>query len=474
MVSFPGNAFASPASSTGPAPLSSNQTWAYGGLKQVHLGRNVGSPLSSEYAYSVNATFGFAVILNETQTPQGAYLVTLSRVMGSDLKVDFCRPSCTRPIATGSIVHRAWEATNASVLLVANGTVTLAGGSDVAALALASSSIQISAGVRESEVYALGGTLQRSDQLAADLEASDQLNLTPPLGLFPLNVTAGETWTANSSFVQIGQYNWSLDNRVTGASVPLKNFSRSGNGSLNATGNLTLSGDDTPTPVRLGGTLYQALNLSVSGGPFVLREGMLLLPRPADLFGAADQAWLPNETGFANATQVNVEIQREVTGAPGHLGLGGSGEVWFARSLNPLFPHAGSPLSPAVSAAPSVSGSNVTYVQGVPESPSQAASDQNCLLTGTTGCPVGSAPVKVRWGVVVLAGASVVVAVLAAALVVGKRRRLPPPVFPNAALYPPGGPAGTRTGAAAAERPVSPEQPPTPSDEEEDPLGHLW
>ncbi len=467
MVSVAGNSLALSSPSSG-AAAGGGTTWAYGGLKELHASGLSGTTGSTEVAYSANGTFGFAVVLTETQESGGVYVVNVSRVMGSILTVHFCRPTCASPVATASILHRSWESLNASVILVTDGTVTTPTG-NVSALALRSSTLELSAGLRDSAVYTVSGTLERSHNLSASLVAHDALSLFPPLGLFPLNITAGETWSSSSNYQQAGAYNWSLSNQVSGAMISpvAKGYARNGSGTFNTSGQVSLRGGDSGQPVDLGGSPYQALNLTVQQGAFLLREGFLLLPRAADLFGATRQAWLSNETGFANATQVNFEVASQLVGA-NHLALAGSGEWWLSRANNPLPPGPASVLSPAVSVSSPSPRPNATYVQGAPESPSQAATQQNCLLTDTN-CPAGSLPFRGAFGTIVLVGAVVLVAVFAAALVVGQRRRLPPPVYPNASLYPPGQNLATTRGAASEKPASSP-----PAAEEEDPLGHLW
>lgn len=459
---------AGPGSGTSGA-VGAGSTWAYGALAQASASGAAPSGSSGSFAYQAKATLGFAVVVNETHPSANVYVLNISRVMGSIVTVTFCRPNCVNPISSAAIAHRAWESVNSSSTLLTNGSV-LEGTTTVPALALERSTLTLSAGLLESASWFLGAQLQRAHNLTAQLNASDNLSLAPPLGLFPLNATPGENWTSASVFTQTGGFGWSFTNRVYGAVVRMpQNFSLHGGGVFLPTGTVTLLGRDTAAPVVLGGSSFQAVELNVAG-PFALREGWILLPTFADVFGSTNQSWLANQSSFANATQTNFDVGAHLLGS-GHLAIGGSRELWFARSSNPAVSAITSVIGPAVASPSTAPSSNTTYVQGAPESPAQATADQNCLATGV-GCPSGTGPLRGLFGLVVVVGAVAVVACLAAVLVVGQRRRLPPPVFPNAALYPPGTQRGGTPPTAAAPA-ASPKPEPVPS-EEEDPLSHLW
>ena len=441
---------------------SNSTTWAYGALRQVDLSGTATGPLGASYTYSVHATFGFAAVVTETQVAPHTIALNSSRTMGSILSVTFCRPNCVVPLAEGSIDHRAWESLNSSSVLATNGTV-LTGDVSVPALALQSSALALNAGVRETTSFVKAGKLQSSLNLTAGLIGYDNLTLHPGLGLIPLNVTPGEAWSSTSGYAQAGHYAWSLSDIVEGLLGVPHAYERSGNGSFSHAGNVTLHGADSGSSVDLGGSSYRAVNLSVSAGPFTLREGWILLPTNADAFGSSSQAWLPNQTGFANSTQASVDVAASLAGG-GHLPFGGSGEWWFTRSLNPAASISLGSLAPSV--APT---NNATYVQGSPESPAQATAQQSCLSAGT-GCPSGSLAPRGLLGLLLIGAAVAVIAVAASVLAIGQRRKLPPPVFPNAGLYPPGGPAAPVTQPA----PTTPKPPTPPQQDEDDPLGNLW
>ncbi len=471
MVSVSGAAQASAAPpSSAPAPSAASSEWAYGALKHVDLLGYFNGPAGANYTFRLHATFGFAGIFNETQIAPGVYELNATRVMGSVLNITICRPDCLAPTATGTIYHHAWESLTASSILYTNGSVQL-NGSSVPALALASSHLHLSAGLVESTSYVAFGVVQVVKQLSANLTASDTLTLAPPLGLVPLNVTPGTSWTSSATFHQAGAYSWSLNESRLGALVNLSpTYTNSGGGSFQSNGTVNLYGAAPGTTVDLAGSTYQAVNFTLAG-PFLLREGWILLPTRADVFGDGNQSWLPNQSSFANSSQANVEVGANLLGAA-HLSFGGSGQWWRSRSSSPSVLSSVSAIGPAVSTvAGGPAGTNATYVQGAPESPAQATADQYCLSTGL-GCTTAPAGLRAFLSALLVAAAVVTVAALVAVLTVNRRRQLPPPVFPNASLYPPG--AASARNVPAARPPTNPPSPPPSSPEEDDPLGHLW
>lgn len=437
--------------SSGPGTL-----WAYGALRSVGW-----SGAAGRYVYNVAETVGFAVILNESPVSGNATTLHTNRTMGVLLSVQYCRPSCAHPTIEATIGFHAWESVDAVLNLATNGSVEV-GTTPVQALALVSSKILVQAGIHEAAKVVDNGTIIRSHNLSVALQAGTTTAFSPALGLIPVNVSPSETWTSVSAFSEVGNASWSVLERLLGGVVPINT---SGNVSLTQVGEVVLDGSTGPT-VRLGGTATDALLLRLDG-PFSLREGFLLVPSGADLFGAARPTWLtalvaPN--GSANASQSAVDVNPAVLSGA-HLGFDGSELVWTSATSNPaptLFQSAGAGLEPAV-VSPAASA-NSTSVQGGPESVGQATTDQNCLAGGV-GCPVAGSP-RGPWGALILLGAVVVVAAVAAVLIVD-RRRIPPPKYPNASLYPP-------AGRSAASPDVGPRPtPPTPPGED-DPLSHLW
>jgi hypothetical protein len=445
------------ASAAPPAPAASGTVWAYGALRTIDVS---GHNLTGGYAYQGSALFGFSAVLNETPTVGNDFSLVIQRTMGVSISIEYCIPNCRAALYSASVSYRAWEATTAVANLTTAANVT-EGSTSVPALGLLGETVNLSAGIRESTLYAAGATVLLSRQLWVNESGAAALSLVPALGLIPLTLSSGAVWNATSAFTASGSYAWAYAFIKSGTTVvggPVR-IANSGGGTVGGSGNLTVLGNLTEgATVVLGGTSYDAINLTVEG-PFVLREGLVLLPAGANLFSGSASAWSSDQYGAATVSGSRLDVSNHLVS--GHLGLAASAAWWRSGTSDPTAEVAGVPTNPAGandSSAP-------TYVQAQPESAQQAQTDQQCLATGV-GCPASS-PGTPRglFGVLVVAG---VVGVAVALVAVGtfSRRRLPPPVYPNASLYPPGtavtgGPGGGPT-------------PPTPPPTEDDPLGHLW
>jgi hypothetical protein len=438
-----------------------NASWAYGTVRTATASGHGGT-----YAYEVSATAGFAVVLNETTTSAGNYSLHAHRTMGLLLSVEYCRPTCTHPTTTATVLYHTWESLTATLGVTSLANVTV-NASPVAAVGLRSSNVSVEAGLHLASSVVVAGVLVNERNLTVGFDSNSSTSFTPALGLVPIAVTPAEEWTASAGVNVTGFASWSLTDAHPVAPVP-STVDRKGGFSLNQTGTVGLSGDDPGSTVHLGGSTYDVLDLSLTEGPFVLREGFLLIPTASDLFGASPPSWLTSnasDTGSVNVSQASIDVSTSRLTTTNHLGFEASGMWWDSATQNPA-PDAvgvtGTGLAPAA-AAPAVV-SNATYLQGSPESVGQATTDQNCLSTGV-GCPSSGSP-RGLFGLLLVAG-GVGVVVVVAALLIAERRRVPPPAYPNAGLYPPGAP--TRPA-------VGPVRPPSraPSPPEDDPLGHLW
>lgn len=441
------------------SPAVASSSWAYGAVRTITV-----TGQSGTYVYDASATAGFAVILNETTVSLGNFSVSVHRTMGVILSVRYCHPTCSSPIDTATVHFHKWEILNATLNLTTAANVT-SGERSFRALGLASSALGVTVGLRLSTVVSVDGVVASTRNLSVNLDANASSTFDPALGLLPLNLSQVTSWTATSGFNETGLAHWSLSDVRVGGTLA-GTVQRSGSLNLNQSGSVTLSGNNSKTTIRLGGTSYDVLNLSVAKGPFDLREGFLLVPSGSDLFGTSVPAWLATNatgTGSANVSQANIDVANSVSGS-GHLGFGGSGLWLRSATSNPAAATgvAGTGLEPAV--VPSATGSNATYLQGAPESLHQATTDQNCLANGV-GCPAASSSRSLLGELLVLGGVGA--AVVIAAAVITTRRRVPPPAYPNASLYPPGPASSAPSGP---NRPVGP--PPAPA--EDDPLGHLW
>jgi hypothetical protein len=454
-----------PASAQEAASSSTSPTWAYGAVKTADFSGSGGTVLDG-YTYSGSATWGFAVIVNETNLSDSNYSLAVTRTMGVLLDVKYCRPDCSHPTATLTVTHHAWEEENVTSTLTIDGSVNESGGA-VPALALTSSQVQLTGQIRESADYTLAGVLNASKSLDVNLTADDSLSFSPSLGLLPLALAPGATWYSESTYTSDGNYAWAIYDQVAymGMIAP---YARTGGGPLSGSGSINLSGSDTNPTVSLGGSSYAQVNYT-EVGPFVLREGFVLIPESVDLFGSG-QPWSANETGNTTITFPTADVSDRGF-ADGHLGFVASGMWWDSLALD--FSSGGlitPPLTPALSGfapAPAASPGGAEFVQGEPESPSQAGGNQACLTSGS-GCPPAASPRGPLGRLIVPILGVGVVAVLVAALVT--RRRLPPPAYPNASLYPPGQASSPIPRAGSI--PSRPPEKPPPA--EEDPLSHLW
>jgi hypothetical protein len=450
---------AAAASPSAAATAAATPVWAYGALDAVHFHGTTGN-----YTYSASATYGLSAILNQTHNAStGEVSLHATRTIGVLLSLTVCAPDCLVPHATANYSYHAWEETQAVANLTTHGVVNESGG-NVPALALQNSSVSLTAGLREFGETVLHSKLLRERLLDVNVSATTSLNLSTPLGIFPLAPTPSAAWNSASSYHLTGLLSSSWYSLVAGSlSVPHSISRPTQTSDLTAAGAIALAGQYASGDMfAYAGASYPALNLTISG-PFALSEGVILIPTSADLFEKASEPWSTDQSGSAVVTTERLDIGG-TKWYHDHLPIVASGfSISSSTSDAVAPPHSavvgGVPV-PAV-AGPAATG-NTTFVQGQPETVGTARSDEACLVADA-GCPSGKGPgLPVR--LLILGGAVAVVGAILAAAVVS-RRRPAPPVYPNAVLYPPGAVGGP----VAAQ---SPAPPPTPA--EDDPLSHLW
>lgn len=450
------------ASASAPAPSSTGATWAYGNIVTVSFhGTSAG-----DTPYTGNATYGYTVLIHQTNLSGTDFQLSVDRTMGASFQVEYCAPTCNSPKYYGALADRLWETDNATVNLTDAGTV-YEGGTAVSAFALISSTTQQAASFTEATSSylptSLGVGVARSQEVHAQVTASTSLTFATPLGLFPANLSSAQEWNSTSAFD--ANANASFAYGVSHAG-PLANWNLSGHGNfpVERSGNVSVVGSFAPSDsVVLGGITYPEVGLVIQG-PFAVREGFILVPTSSDLFaGATAQPWSSNDSGQATAGMTFLDV-RPLAG--GHFGLGASEWVYDSQSLEPTSVIPASPGVTELASGAAPDASPQTIVQGQPESTSQSSATQGCLITGS-GCPSSAAALGPLHGLVGLVAVGVVaVLALAAVAVVVERRRMPPPSYPNSSLYPPGAPARAATGRG----PNPPDAPPP----EDDPLGNLW
>jgi hypothetical protein len=442
-------AAASPDLTPGP----SYTVWAYGALRTVDFS---GESARGGWGYEGSATYGYTVILNQTNLTSQTFELSASRTMGANLSVKYCTPSCKSPTATASVTYRAWEDLNAWANFTTAGTV-YENGMPAAAVAINNSHTTVSGNLTD-----LVAGVERSGYLAADVSASASVQFAHPLGLLPDSLSSGLTWNSSSPFTASGQYALTYYYHLHGPAGNSSFGPYTSSDSIARTGNVSVLGSVRPGNVNLGNQAYQNVSLAVVG-PFDVREGFLFVPSQVDLFGESPPA-ADEQSGAASVQMTSIDVR---PGGP-HLGIGGSEWMYSASALNPsavvLAPDNPGGVTELASGADNVSS---TAVQGVPIPVAQAQSYNNCLTSGSN-CPQNSP--RGPLGLLVGLGALVVVvAVLALAVLVVQRRRVPPPTYPNALLYPPGG-----ASPAPVRPPRAGESPPAEPPAEDDPLSNLW
>ena len=458
-----------------PGTGASEASWAYGTVRSVTFG-----PLYTlqGWEYEGSATIGFSVIINQTNDTAGpsTFGLSVSRTEGVAISIEFCRPACVAPAEYANLTMHAWERSNAWANFTTQGSVD-ENGTAVPAIALLNVNSTVAANLTETTFSALRASpvspvVDRSKYLSAAVAGSATVDFSPALGLIPLNLLdlnpSDANWTASASYAASGRvqstYYWAfhgplVGNLSAGPTTVVGTFSPSGNVSLAGSYASPASVDfasfgDVP-----------AVRLAVTG-PFLLQDGIVLVPAIADLFGGPSHPWTPNQASGAVTALSTVNFAPRLSG---HVGLVAASRSYSLSSLNPA--NVTGPSTNSTSLATAITDATNPVesgtLQGEPMAVDSAQENSQCLVTGTdcsTTSPAGH-------GIFGLAFAAVVVVVasaLIAAVVLVDRRRLPPPTYPNAALYPPG--AANRTAPGTRARPGDVSEPPA----EDDPLNHLW
>ncbi len=452
---FPvGNVAAAPpalgaASGTAPVP------WAYGNLTT----ENVTWP-ATHGMYEGYATYGFSVILNQTNTSPTTYSLSEKQTVGAQINLTYCRPSCEAPVVTEQYSYRAWETWNDVTNFTTVVSVTLHDGPSVGAVGITGSNASSAANVTEQLTVGRNGSVRLIDQLFASASTRFSLEFTPALGLFPLNLTLGSSWMASAAFTAVGSweagYLSASAHGPTGSSQSRGNLSGSGIATLDGTdrGGLLLSHQGlTQVALHLG--VLPTLGTAGFRAGFDLMDGFAILPHVGNLLQSSSTAsWASRAMGNTTATTSLADLGPRSGGGP---------ESFIASAWS---------YSTAISSPDPTSSGGASTVQGAPLTPAEAGATSSCLQ-GTVACATtGSNPTTPTFGgsealpIAFLAIGTLAIAVIVGGLLIAQRRRIPPPIYPNAALYPPG---GSRTGTVAPDEPPGPAPPPA----EDDPLQNL-
>ncbi len=326
VLALPGGMAENSPSPAVPAP---GTLWAYGAVETVSL-----QGTSHGWQYSGSAVYGFSVILNQTNTTTTSIELAVNRTMGVLFQVHYCYPDCSSPTYFGNESYHVYETVDATANLSTTGTV-YENDTPVAALSLLNSGANLRANVTETGSWYLriGGVLgTRSHYLSANVVASSTVYLSPGLGLFPTTLNSAQSWNSSSQFSSRATADYAYYEAASGPRGAIHFGPFNGNFSVPANGTVGLNGSYSPTrTVNLGGVTFPEVALRVVG-PFSVREGFILLPSAADLFGGGNPPWSAQQNGSASAAMSYLDA-RATEGD--HLGIGASQWVYDSTMANP-------------------------------------------------------------------------------------------------------------------------------------------
>ncbi len=450
------------AGASAPAPSAASGTsWAYAGNRTV-----AGTETIRGSVVTISEWVGYDVLLTELPSSGSVLRLEVNRTMGARISAQYCYPSCSSALLTGTVSYHAFERLAGFANLTSNGTVATSNGA-VAAIAELNGSAALRIGVFDNDSETYHGPLSvrhAVSNLSLTELGAYSVAFSPGLGIVPTSApTVGESWTSTSAYVAAGtaQASWSLvRSYLDGASVDL---SGSPSASLDTNGTVVLSGADRGPLTLSDGAAVQQIGLTLSGG-LTLREGFLFLPADADLFGATPPSSLPSGNGSLSESFSALDLGAAVGSHPGFLAS--------AASYTPSPTQSGSSPDEAAGAAPLVASPPASFVvQAEPEPVSAAEIGSGCTLAGTCASTGGAAPAGLRPLVGVVAGVGLAAAVAIVAVAVSRRPRVPP--RPNAELYPMIVRAPSTPPIARAP-PLRGSAPPKDEASEADPLSHLW
>ncbi len=455
---LPGTVAASATPDLTPGP--SYTVWAYGVVRTVSFS---GASLDG-YTFQVSATYGYTVILNQTNLTSTTFELFANRTMAAQLSVEYCLPNCAKPTATATVTHNAWEATASWANFTTAANVS-ENGQNVSAIGLLNSHTTV-----RGSLWDDAKGLVRTEFLSANVSANANVSFATPLGLLPDDLVAGTNWTDSSLFSASGSWEYDYHYLFVGPKGQIEIGPSTVTGDVQSSGNVSIAGSVAAGPgstVTFGGVPYLNVSLAVTG-PFVAREGFILIPDDINLFGTSTATpWGANDTGGATVQMTSLYVH---AGASAHLGIGGSEWLYTSTAINPSV----TSLVPSATGLSAFDGSDAssnevgaTPVQGVPISVDQASGYSSCLV-GSGRCSTSPSGRPIVPGLF-LGIIAVVVAAVVAVVLISERRRMPPPPYLNARLYPPGGtppsPPPLDSSRAGARRPPPPE---------DDPLSNLW
>lgn len=399
-----------PISSASPVPGtgvvgSSGTVWAYGGTHngsvdwQGQHGQFIGT-----------ASYGFSTILTQTNTSNSTYSLTENHTVGVSLQLTYCQPNCTSARFTAQFDARAWEQWTNVALLTTAGSVTLANGTSVPALALLQSSTQAAANLSESLTVGANGTTRLVDELFVAVAANASIGFSPALGLIPLNMSSVQSWSASSEFTSMGS--WQASYLLV---RPFVHSNGTSAGNLSGEGNVTLFGSQASGRMHVGGQTWNQVvarlgDLTLRHGSrdlglgLDLEDGFAFIPRAANIWSNTG-TW---GSGLAVTPSADTSEMDVSASAGGHLGFD-SAQWRYATNVDQY--------DVASNASPSI-------VQGGPMSPTAAQESAACLTgAGCTGVSAGpTGPALGAFGPWLIAGLAAAVIAGVLTLVLARRR----------------------------------------------------
>jgi hypothetical protein len=382
-----GAASASPVAASTADPAS-NQ-WAYGGT-----GYSNGTLTIGNDTLTWNSMFGWTAIFTATNTSATTVQLEEQRTVGITVDATF-----TSPLENAKYSYHAQE-TDVAFANLTNASTVYVNGSPVPALGLTNDSTSIAGLISESiSVTRAGVTRDASLDVTGTAHASVQFD--PSLGLIPLNLSGVNEWNSSSSISAQGgwniTYSWANNGfgGVTGSGTGYSN------GTLNRTGNVSLTGYVTAistVPHFIDHTPRVGVVLIVQG-PLGNYDAFVLVPRGFDLFGGGAHAYDSDSLGAATISSQTLYVSqgpRGPTPTAAATSFGASATAVGGLS-------SGTPVEASPAANTPTPSSTVV---GNPMSVSQAQAENQCL---TGGCSA-----TVPAGVL---GAAALVAVIALAVV---------------------------------------------------------
>ena len=287
------------------------------GLRHGNLGERPVNVLQQD-------TFGWYTIFTQTNVSATVFQVEANRTAGASLITTYCRPNCSDPTASANLSVQMWVHEVAFANLTSAGSVSTPSGPEPA-LALLNSSVQVQGNFSQ-VVHEVIPPAARSttgtprtfySALFVSSTGSAALTFAPALGLFPESLTAG-SWNSTSAYRASGA--WSMSDEFTQTSFAgvTRTIHGTNPGRVSSgAGTVTLRGSTMSSLQLKGGTATTATQLEV-GGPFVLWDGLILVPAGAELLqppaaGASSTAappWSADEAGWETVSTSAVDIGR--------------------------------------------------------------------------------------------------------------------------------------------------------------------